>query len=316
MSVLERVFFFHQEILHSNYPNSRDIAEQFEVSLPTAKRDIVYLRDRLLAPLTFNPQQNGYYYENEDFHLPFEESPRIVFLLAMLGKLAEEAGLGKLKEVKQLEQRLLKMITSDYSKIVDTLQVQWIEVESIGRKVFEAVFEAVIKNKLVSIRYKSVDGNENNRDVAPLQIINYQGRWYLFAFCTLRQADRLFHMGRIGHAQLSAEPVPTGIHFDQEKLDRSFGIFQGEPRYHAEILFTSTAAELVSNQHWHKDQQLKNVDQGIILRVPVSDAREIVMKILQYGQMAKVISPPELVHRVAKEISAMAARYNTEEDKN
>lgn len=309
MSLLERVFYFHQEIQRSKYPNSRDIAEQFEVSLPTAKRDIAYLRDRLLAPLSYDQQKNGYFYMEEDFHLPFEESPRIVFLLAMLGKLAGEAGLGSLREVKQLENRLSSMITGDYSKIVDSLQVQWIEVESIGRPIFETIIEAIAKNRLVSITYRSINGSSNNRSVAPLQIINYQGRWYLFAFCNLRQSNRLFHMARIAEAKVSEKSPSPELTFHQDMLEKSFGIFQGEVRYHANILFTSTAAELVRHQRWHRDQQVEDVKDGILLKLPVSDSREIIMKILQYGNMATVVSPPELVTKVSDEISRMAENY-------
>ncbi len=82
----------------------------------------------------------------------------------------------------------------------------------------------------------------------------------------------------------------------------------------AEILFTSTAAELVKNQRWHKNQETEAVEKGVLLRLPVSDDRELVMKILQYGGMAKVLSPPELVKRLQTEIIAMAENYRSEEN--
>ena len=97
-------------------------------------------------------------------------------------------------------------------------------------------------------------------------------------------------------------------------LGQSFGIFQGKPRYTAEILFTSTAAELVKNQRWHKDQETETVKKGVLLRLPVSDDRELVMKILQYGSMAQVLSPPELIKRLQTEIVAMAENYRSEEN--
>lgn len=309
MSLLERLFFFHQEIQNNKYPNSRDISEQFEVSLPTAKRDIAYLRDRLLAPLCFSQQENGYYYENTDFHLPFEESPRIIFLLAVLGKLAGEAGLGNLEEVRQLEKRLAGMVTGDYGKIVDALQVQWIEVEQIGKKIFETVIEALVRNKQLKLQYKSLSGTISDRAIAPFRIINYQGRWYLFGYCYLRKADRLFHLGRFLTVELSEEQIGATTTFNESNLEHSFGIFQGKPKYTAEILFTSTAAELVRHQHWHGSQNTTEVDDGIIMQLPVGDDREILMKILQYGKMAKVLGPPELVTRIEKEISAMSRNY-------
>ena len=308
MSVLERVFYFHQEILKGNYPNARTLADHFEMSIATSRRDINYLRDRLCAPLDFNPQKNGFCYR-DGFHLPFEESPRIIFLLAMLNKLANEAGLGELQEVRQLEQRLSTMISSDYEAVIDSLQCLWIEIESIDHRVFEVIIEAVVKKQLLTLQYRSVGGETNSRTVAPLQIINYQGRWYFYAFCTLRQENRLFHIGRVQSVELPGEDIPDNICLDRSTLGQSFGIFQGKPHYTAEILFTSIAAELVSRQRWHKDQKMTPVEQGVLLQLPVSDDRELTMKILQYGAMAKVISPPHLIRRLQDEIIAMTENY-------
>ncbi len=78
MSKLERIYYFHKQIKAGLFPNATDLAAKFEVSKITARRDIEYLRDRLLAPLDFNRNQNGYFYK-EEFSLPFENSPQIIF---------------------------------------------------------------------------------------------------------------------------------------------------------------------------------------------------------------------------------------------
>ncbi len=310
MSVLERVFYFHREILKGNYPNSRTLADHFEMSSATSKRDISYLRDRLCAPLAFNSKKNGFYYL-DGFHLPFEESPRIIFLLAMLSKLADEAGLGGLQEVKQLEQRLSTMISPDYGTVLDSLHCLWIEIESIDHQIFEIIIEAVVKKQLLALQYKSIGGETKSRTVAPLQIINYQGRWYFYAYCSLRQENRLFHIGRVHSAELTNRDIPEDISLDRSTIGLSFGIFQGKPRYTAEILFTSTAAELIKNQRWHRNQETVAVENGVLLRLPVSDDRELVMKVLQYGAMAQVLAPPELINRLQDEIIAMAENYRS-----
>ncbi len=309
MSLLERVFYFHQEILKDRYPNSRTIAEEFEVSIPTAKRDITYLKDRLQAPLIFNRKHNGYTYEGNDFQLPLDESPRLILFTALLNKLADEAGLGSLKEVEQLQKKLLEMTANGNRRILDVLQVQWIETESFSSEIFEAVMDAFVQKRMLQITYHSLGGKSAERVLAPLQIINYQGRWYLYAYCTLRKANRLFHLGRIKAAKTDKTPLPEDISFDQKSLDTSFGIFQGKAEYITEILFTSTAAEIVKDQKWHKNQQVTTVEEGIILKLPVSDYREIMMKVLQYGKMAQVISPPHLVEHIRKEIDAMKSAY-------
>ena len=120
MSLLERIYFFHDELSRNRYPNSRALMREFEISLPTARRDIAYLRDRLLAPLEYDSRKNGYYYSEDSFSLPFENSPRIVFLLGMLGKLAEETGLSELPEIRQLEKRLSSMVSGNRDLLAET----------------------------------------------------------------------------------------------------------------------------------------------------------------------------------------------------
>jgi len=309
MSLLERIYYFHEELKNNRFPNSKSLSSQFEVSSATSRRDIAYLRDRLLAPIAFDRQKNGFFYTEQDFRLPFENSPRIISLLAMLNKLAEEAGLGQLPEVKQLTRRLETILDPDLTKLIDNIYYQWIEVEAIDPNIFQNILEALIRSKRLTIDYRSVKAKSSHRSIDPLRLINYQGRWYLLGSCHLRGNHRLFHIARISSARISAKPISQKTDTTTEYIEDSFGIFQGKAIYLAQILFTSTAAELVRHQHWHRDQQIRCTSEGALLTIPVSDDREILMKILQYGHMAKVIKPQSLQDRVKEEIAAMSQRY-------
>ncbi len=46
-------------------------ATRLEVCRRTVQRDIEFLRDRLSAPLIFDPESNGYAYGDPAFRLPF-----------------------------------------------------------------------------------------------------------------------------------------------------------------------------------------------------------------------------------------------------
>ncbi len=314
MSLLERVYFLHQQLTQNRYPNSRTLIEEFEISLPTARRDIAYLRDRLLAPLEFDQKNNGFYYSENDFNLPFENSPRIIFLLGMLGRLARETGLADLPEVRQLEKRLSTMVGQDYGHIADSIHCEWVEVEYPDPKTFDTIIEAIVKKRQLAISYRSPSKQDTRRTIEPLKLINYQGRWYLSAWCLLREAHRTFHLARFIDAET------TGCSRDEARtssndLDRSFGIFKGPPRYTAEILFTGTAAELVKNQAWHRDQEIHETSKGIILSLPVHDDREIVMKVLQYGAQAKVLQPDHLWRKTADEVTVMMENYTSQKER-
>ena len=308
MSLLERVYFLHQQLCANRYPNSRTLMEEFEISQPTARRDFAYLRDRLLAPIDFDQKKNGFYYTQDEFSLPFENSPRIIFLLGLLGRLAEETGLRDMPEMKQLEKRLAAMVGQNYAHLTDSIHCEWVEVEYPDPQIFDAIIEAIVKNQQVALTYRSPAKENTSRTVAPLKLINYQGRWYLSAWCHLRKGHRTFHVARIVTAHLSKHPLEAPGLNDRE-LDRSFGIFKGPPRYTAEILFTGTAAELVKNQVWHKDQQTEETSEGTLLKIPVHDDREILMKILQYGAQAKVLQPERLSRKISREVASMMKIY-------
>ncbi|MCB2216870.1 helix-turn-helix transcriptional regulator [Desulfofustis glycolicus] len=310
MSLLERIYFFHNELTRNRYPNARTLMREFEISQPTARRDIAYLRDRLLAPLTYDQRKNGFYYSDAAFNLPFENSARIVFLLGMLNKLATETGLGELPEIRQLEKRLTSMVATGGTPITDSIHCEWIEVEYPTPEVFDTIIEAIVKRRRLELTYSTLKHKQTERIVEPLKLINYQGRWYLAAWCTLREETRIFHLARIKKAAVGARAVHSASTADKD-LDRSFGIFKGPLRYRAEILFTGEAAELVKNQYWHREQEIESSTDGIIMRLPVSDNREIMMKVLQYGAQAKVLGPLELRHRVETEIAKLTDSYRS-----
>lgn len=309
MSLLERVYFFHEQLKRQKYPNAKSLVEEFEISLATARRDIAYLRDRLLAPLEYSAKRNGFFYTEADFGLPFENSPKITLLLGMFGKLAEEAGLGNMTEVKQVEQKLASLLSPEYQKVIDAIHCEWVEVENVQAPIFETIIEAIVRNSVLTISYRSVKGEESERGVEPIKLVNYQGRWYLFAYCTLRKANRFFHVARIAQAVVTEEKISQPAKIAPEYLEQSFGIFKGEVLYQARILFSETAAELIQHQQWHKNQKLEKVPEGVILTLPVSDDREIIMKILQYGARAKVLDPEQLQVRVQEEIRKMQTIY-------
>ncbi len=291
MSQLERIYHFHNWVLNERYPNATTLADHFEVSQATAHRDITYLRERLLAPLDFNRTRNGYYYSEEGFSLPFEKTPQIVFMLAMLHKMADEAGLDALVEVNTLKKQLGRLLFSDYKRLVDSLHCEWIEVEYVEPKIIETLLSAVLDRTLIKIDYVTPAGRSSTRTIEPLKLINYQGRWYIMAFCRMRQQVRIFHSARISRIQ------PLGENFDPPPLDidgllnKSFGIFKGDGHTEARILFTGEAAAIVRGQKWHASQKIESIEEGIILTLPFSDFTELKMKILQLRSFNSVPKP-------------------------
>ena len=53
-NIYERFVWFDERARLKAYPNATTLAEEFEVSVKTAQRDIEFMRDRLNCPLCYD----------------------------------------------------------------------------------------------------------------------------------------------------------------------------------------------------------------------------------------------------------------------
>lgn len=75
----------------------------------------------------------------------------------------------------------------------------------------------------------------------------------------------------------------------------SYGIFSGEPKGWATILFSAKAARWVADEQWHSKQQGRHLPDGRYeLKIPYSVSRELLMDILHYGADAEIVEPAVL----------------------
>ena len=65
----ERIQWFHKKITDKAYPNAHRLADNFDISISQAKRDVAFLREELDAPLQYDTEKRGYFYE-APFSLP------------------------------------------------------------------------------------------------------------------------------------------------------------------------------------------------------------------------------------------------------
>ncbi len=64
-----RIQWFHRKVTELSYPNAMRLSERFGISHRQAQRDVDYLCRRLNAPLEYNAEHKGYFY-NSPYSLP------------------------------------------------------------------------------------------------------------------------------------------------------------------------------------------------------------------------------------------------------
>ena len=103
-------------------------------------------------------------------------------------------------------------------------------------------------------------------------------------------------MDRIQHARVRDEAARD---LPDDELDlhlaSSYGIFSGAPKGIATIVFSPKAARWVADEHWHSKQEGRFLPDGRYqLKLPYSNAKELLMDVLRYGADAEITEPVAL----------------------
>lgn len=110
-------------------------------------------------------------------------------------------------------EKLSHLVTSD----ADWLQVDfapWSPEVSEVRNLFSLLRDSILKKRQVSFDYFTGDGRSEKRIIHPWKLIFRGQAWYLWGWCTTRQAQRFFKLTRMRKVQMTGRtatiPKPTG----------------------------------------------------------------------------------------------------------
>jgi predicted DNA-binding transcriptional regulator YafY len=327
MSQAARIRDFVAILENSRQPVSRArLMDELEISAATFKRDLDLLRDQMHAPIKWVPgeggRERGYILEDKGWSSGKLGLPKAwfsaseIYALLMIHELASHIGPGLLTEHLQ---PLITRVTLMLSAAEDTPEDVRARVRLLnsaskrsGSPHFEAVARAAVKRRRLKLLYFTRSRNDRSeRVVSPQVIVHYKENWYLVAWCHKAEGLRMFALDAIEDAVLLKEPAKSvAKKLIEEIVGRDFGIYSGEERKLAKLLFTAKQAPWVRSETWHKDQVGESTeDGGFLLTVPYSDPRELVLEILRYGPDVRVLEPPELQQEVAKRLRAAADQY-------
>ena len=314
---LERYYWFDNQVRTHRFPNANTLAEQFEISAKTAQRSIDFMRDRIGAPLEYDQHQKGYRYSDESFILPsFHVSQEeMVSILLARNLLSNSAGGLISRFIQSFGRKLFATmggIGFTQDKLRYAFSAVWNGYSPSQASTFRIVLNALLQNRLFTCSYASPASRRATvRTIAPHHLQHYMGSWVLIGWCHLKQDWRKFFLSRMSDPTLSDESFSPRPKNEWEPLiQSSFGIFQGGEPISVILQFNSFRAPWIREQVWHPDQSMETLpDGGLRLTLPVTDFREIKMKVLQFGADVEVIEPEELRKEIREEIQKMAKIY-------
>lgn len=314
MSSMDRIYQIDQMLSSRHCVPRRALEERLGVSWATLKRDLVYMKDRLNAPIVFDRNLGGYRFDHREtrigpqYELPglwfsAEEIHALLTMQHLLSNLDTGGLLGP--HIRPLLSRLAALLGTADDSIEEVRRR--IRVETVGAREFhldhfQVIGSALLRRKRLVIRYYARGKDEiTEREVSPQRLIYYRDNWYLDAWCHLRNDLRAFSVDAIRVAELLDKRAKD---VEEKWLDATlgsgYGIFSGQDITWATLVFSAERARWVSTERWHPMQQGKWLDDGRYeLKVPYTNDTELVMDIMKYGEDCTVVSPRSLIEKIS-----------------
>jgi predicted DNA-binding transcriptional regulator YafY len=315
-------FYKIEQLLHSRRVVSVPVfLEELGVSLATFKRDLMYLRDRIHAPIVFDRDANGYRFEAHKAGMQHElpglwfNASEVHALLSMQQLISNiEPGL-LAPHIEPLKTRLLAILAQDDFQpedIANRIRLVQVNHRFMSGHFFELLASATLRRRRVLITHYHRGDNETTvREVSPQQLVFYRYNWYLDAWCHLRKGIRSFAVDAITGVEFvdkAAKPVARTLL--KEQLEKGYGIFAGSKVTWATLRFTPEQTRWVAQEQWHPEQKSSIDSEGCcVLQIPYSDDRELLMDILRYGDGVEVLAPQALRKKISSTLDKMLAVY-------
>lgn len=322
MTKTSRVYKIEMLIRNHGQVSFQRLLDELEVSPATLKRDLEYLRDQLGAPIEYDRFGNGYrfggLYRGQKHELPglwFSERELYSLLMAhqLLNGLDSDGVISR--HLQPLLERIHQMLgtgDADAKSLLKRVKIISPAKRPVPSQFFELVGEALLKRKRLHMRYLTRGrAKVSERDVSPQRLVHYRSTWYLDAWCHTRERLLRFALDAIEQSHLSdsrAKEVP--MRQVEAEMDAGYGIYGGRASQWATLRVTAQAAQWISREEWHPDQQGRWLDDGAYeLKIPFAEETELVMDVLRQGAQVEVIGPPSLRKLVADRLEEALAIY-------
>lgn len=328
MDRFDRIMALHKQLSGARLPISHSQLEQaLECSPATLKRTIEHMRNFLNAPIKYEREKNGYYYDHSAAEGGMFELPGLWFnaselqALLTMRELLHNVQPGLFDtQLAPLGDRIDKLLKQQQAQAGSDDIARRVRILGIAQRApgehFETIAGAVVTRRKIRIDYHGrARDRATARELSPQRLVHYRDGWYLDAWCHLRKGLRVFALERIRQVtdlKTRAKDIPE-IELN-DFLSAAFGIFAGPATQTARVRFTPERARWVAHEQWHPQQQAQWCTDGSYeLRIPYGNPTELIMDLLRHGAGVEVIAPAALRDAVRSAHEQAAQQYGRQQ---
>lgn len=291
-------------LLNKRKVSATELAAKYDCSPRSIYR---YVDEMTIAgiPIDVIRGANGGIYISDAFKLPKgflskEEYGRtIAALYAMYDQLDDPTLLSAINKLSSQAKQEKCDLTLSGNILVDS--GTWGDSTRFSQKL--SLMERAIEGHIaVEIDYVSREGKHTQRKILPHLLVLKQNLWYVYAYCTTRDAFRLFKLGRIRtlfETEETFQPIP----FSREDVPLQFWHDGNEGIF---VTFAVLPEALACAEEWLGIENIVKREDGYFAEVTLPDDESLIGKILSMGAGVKVLSPESLKQRIKQIALRMA----------
>ena len=296
---------------------AEEIAERFEISLRTVYRDVRALME---AGVPIGSEAGKGYFIVDGYHLPpvmLSQEEASAMLTA--GKLVEKMTDHSIRKAYESALLKIKSVLNDSEKdhlenLQSSIQVFRLpdQPSDYPNEFMTDITKAVSHKCVLSIEYFSSNTQEHTkRDVEPIGIVHYSGRWHLIAWCRLRNGYRDFRIDMIKAL------TNTGQTFDARNLFTLQEYFHSLMQAHQDmekvvILFDKSVSKYLRNsKYFYGFVSEEELEDRIRMTFLVGSFRSFCRWLLMYGNAVEIEGPDKLKEAMDEIVDEITLHYKS-----
>ncbi|SMG11614.1 helix-turn-helix transcriptional regulator [Paenibacillus aquistagni] len=300
MMQVHRMFEIIYLLMHKKTLTAKELADQFEVSPRTIYRDIDTLCEAGIPIYTTKGKGGGIrlvdsYILNKSI-LSEKEQEEILSSLYGLHAVSGDT----------------EQVLSKLSGLFNKTSPSWIEVDlsqwgadDSGK--YQLLRTAILQQRVIVFDYYNSYGQFSRRRVEPLQLWFKHKTWYLRAYCTDKEAVRLFKLTRMKRLE-QLEDI-----FEECPLLRTDGLLPDPPSRQTPsiqlVLRIDASQAYRVFDEFEEEQITKEQDGSWLVTVEYPEDEWVYGYLMSYGPYAEVLAPAYIRDILKERLQLAANRY-------